>query len=42
MADGEYENAIGTGQVHLWFDRLAHWIDRKRESNVTAESAPVR
>jgi 3,4-dihydroxyphenylacetate 2,3-dioxygenase len=20
---GEYENAIGTGQVHLWFDRPA-------------------
>jgi multidrug efflux pump len=31
-----------TPVVHLWFDRLAHWIDRKRESNVTAESAPVR
>jgi multidrug efflux pump len=31
-----------TPVVHLWFDRLAHWIDRKRESNVTTESAPVR
>jgi multidrug efflux pump subunit AcrB len=31
-----------TPVVHLWFDRLAHWIDRKHESNVTAESAPVR
>ena len=20
---GEYENSIGTGQVHLWFDRPA-------------------
>jgi hydrophobe/amphiphile efflux-1 (HAE1) family protein len=31
-----------TPVVHLWFDRLAHWIDRKHESNVMAESAPVR
>jgi 3,4-dihydroxyphenylacetate 2,3-dioxygenase len=20
---GEYENSVGTGQVHLWFDRPA-------------------
>jgi multidrug efflux pump len=31
-----------TPVVHLWFDRLAHWIDRKRESGVAAERAPVR
>jgi multidrug efflux pump len=31
-----------TPVVHLWFDRLAHWIDRKRERGVAAERAPVR
>jgi multidrug efflux pump len=31
-----------TPVVHLWFDRLAHWIDRKRESGVAAARAPVR
>ncbi|QUQ64676.1 3,4-dihydroxyphenylacetate 2,3-dioxygenase [Kutzneria sp. CA-103260] len=25
---GEYENSVGTGQAHLWFDRPAHgWTD---------------
>jgi len=31
-----------TPVVHLWFDRLAHWIDRKRESSVATECAPVQ
>ncbi|SAL52528.1 acriflavin resistance protein [Caballeronia udeis] len=31
-----------TPVVHLWFDRLAHWIDRKRESGVATERTPVQ
>ena len=31
-----------TPVVHLWFDRLAHWIDRKRESRAATERAPVQ
>jgi aromatic ring-opening dioxygenase catalytic subunit (LigB family) len=27
---GEYENSIGTGQVHLWFDRPAEGFPRPR------------
>jgi hypothetical protein len=27
---GEYENSIGTGQVHLWFDRPADGFPRSR------------
>jgi aromatic ring-opening dioxygenase catalytic subunit (LigB family) len=30
---GEYENSIGTGQVHLWFDRpAAGWTAPRREA----------
>lgn len=30
---GEYENSIGTGQVHLWFDRpAAGWQPNKQEA----------
>jgi 3,4-dihydroxyphenylacetate 2,3-dioxygenase len=29
---GEYENSIGTGQVHLWFDRPADGFPRPRET----------
>ena len=31
-----------TPVVHLWFDRLAHWIDRKRESRVATQRTPVQ
>jgi multidrug efflux pump len=31
-----------TPVVHLWFDRLAHWIDRKRGSGVATERVPVQ
>jgi len=31
-----------TPVVHLWFDRLAHWIDRKRESGVATQRTPVQ
>jgi multidrug efflux pump len=31
-----------TPVVHLWFDRLAHWIDRKRGSGVAKEGVPVQ
>jgi 3,4-dihydroxyphenylacetate 2,3-dioxygenase len=29
---GEYENSIGTGQVHLWFDRPAEGFPRPKET----------
>jgi 3,4-dihydroxyphenylacetate 2,3-dioxygenase len=29
---GEYENAVGTGQVHLWFDRPAGGFPRPRRT----------
>jgi multidrug efflux pump subunit AcrB len=31
-----------TPVVHLWFDRLAHWLDRKRGSGVAKEGVPVQ
>jgi hydrophobe/amphiphile efflux-1 (HAE1) family protein len=31
-----------TPVVHLWFDRLAHWLDRKRGSSVAKEGVPVQ
>ncbi|OAH13599.1 3,4-dihydroxyphenylacetate 2,3-dioxygenase [Streptomyces jeddahensis] len=34
---GEYENSVGTGQVHLWFDRPA---DGWTGTGLTASSAP--
>ena len=29
---GEYENSIGTGQVHFWFDRPADGFPRPRRT----------
>jgi hypothetical protein len=29
-ADSEYENSVGTGQIHLWFDRPAAGWDGER------------
>lgn len=34
---GEYENSIGTGQVHLWFDRPADGFPRPRRTPVDPE-----
>jgi 3,4-dihydroxyphenylacetate 2,3-dioxygenase len=34
---GEYENSIGTGQVHLWFDRPADGFPRPKRTPVDAE-----
>jgi 3,4-dihydroxyphenylacetate 2,3-dioxygenase len=31
---GEYENSIGTGQVHLWFDRPAEGFPRPRRTQL--------
>jgi len=31
---GEYENSVGTGQVHLWFDRPADGFPRPRRTEV--------
>jgi 3,4-dihydroxyphenylacetate 2,3-dioxygenase len=31
---GEYENAVGTGQVHLWFDRPAGGFPRPRRTHL--------
>ncbi len=31
---GEYENSIGTGQVHLWFDRPADGFPRPRRTHL--------
>lgn len=33
---GEYENSIGTGQVHLWFDRPADGFPRPRRTHLEA------
>ena len=33
---GEYENSIGTGQVHLWFDRPGGGFPRPRRTPVAA------
>jgi 3,4-dihydroxyphenylacetate 2,3-dioxygenase len=33
---GEYENSIGTGQVHLWFDRPAGGFPRPRQTHLEA------
>jgi 3,4-dihydroxyphenylacetate 2,3-dioxygenase len=40
---GEYENSVGTGQVHLWFDRPADGFPRSRRTHLqplTAEQRP--
>jgi 3,4-dihydroxyphenylacetate 2,3-dioxygenase len=34
---GEYENSIGTGQVHLWFDRPADGFPRPRRTPTDPE-----
>jgi 3,4-dihydroxyphenylacetate 2,3-dioxygenase len=34
---GEYENAVGTGQVHLWFDRPAGGFPRPRRTDLAVE-----
>ncbi|MGE2716222.1 3,4-dihydroxyphenylacetate 2,3-dioxygenase [Mycolicibacterium litorale] len=39
---GEYENSIGTGQVHLWFDRPASGFPRPRRTQLTPEEIAVR
>jgi aromatic ring-opening dioxygenase catalytic subunit (LigB family) len=33
---GEYENSVGTGQVHLWFDRPAAGFPRPRQTQLAA------
>jgi 3,4-dihydroxyphenylacetate 2,3-dioxygenase len=33
---GRYENAVGTGQVHLWFDRPAGGFPRPRATRLEA------
>jgi 3,4-dihydroxyphenylacetate 2,3-dioxygenase len=40
---GEYENSVGTGQVHLWFDRPADGFPRPRRTHAEAvtSSQPV-
>jgi 3,4-dihydroxyphenylacetate 2,3-dioxygenase len=35
---GQYENSVGTGQVHLWFDRPAGGFPRPRTTLVSAEA----
>ncbi len=36
---GEYENSIGTGQVHLWFDRPAEGFPRPRRTQLRSLTA---
>ncbi len=38
---GEYENSVGTGQVHLWFDRPATGFARPRATSLTADDLAV-
>jgi len=38
---GEYENSVGTGQVHLWFDRPAAGFPRPQVTVLTAEDLAV-
>ncbi len=37
---GEYENAVGTGQVHLWFDRPAAGFPRPHATDLSASLRP--
>ena len=39
---GDYENSVGTGQVHLWFDRPADGFPRPRRTHLTHEEAAAR
>lgn len=39
---GEYENSVGTGQVHLWFDRPADGFPRPRRTQLTQEEVAAR
>ncbi|NDB18309.1 MAG: hypothetical protein EB027_03460 [Actinobacteria bacterium] len=34
---GEYENSVGTGQVHIWFDRPANGFPASRRLSVTRD-----
>ena len=38
---GEYENSIGTGQVHLWFDRPAEGFPRPRRTHLQPLTAEL-
>lgn len=38
---GEYENSVGTGQVHLWFDRPAAGFPRPRATTLTRQDLAV-
>jgi 3,4-dihydroxyphenylacetate 2,3-dioxygenase len=35
---GQYENSVGTGQVHLWFDRPAEGFPPARATRLSAET----
>jgi 3,4-dihydroxyphenylacetate 2,3-dioxygenase len=35
---GDYENSVGTGQVHLWFGRPAGGFPRPRETRLAADT----
>jgi 3,4-dihydroxyphenylacetate 2,3-dioxygenase len=39
---GRYENSVGTGQVHLWFDRPAGGFPRPRRTQLTYEEVASR
>lgn len=39
---GEYENSVGTGQVHIWFDRPADGFPRPRRTQLTQEEMAAR
>jgi 3,4-dihydroxyphenylacetate 2,3-dioxygenase len=42
---GEYENSVGTGQVHLWFDRPEDGFPRTRSTHLeplTAEQPSMQ
>lgn len=39
---GDYENSIGTGQVHIWFDRPADGFPRPHRTQPTQEEIATR
>jgi hypothetical protein len=39
---GNYENSIGTGQVHIWFDRPAEGFARPHRTQLTQEEIVAR
>ncbi len=39
---GKYENSVGTGQVHVWFDRPADGFPRPRRTQLTQEEMAAR